>query len=147
MTKIKDQFFCKKEKKKEILNKVGLNSWVLNRFPTQLSGGQLQRVIIAITLSKDLKLLLLDEPTTALDEINKNNITKLIKNLVNELNILILYVTHDIESIIDVCENIIIIKKGKIIEEGKTKDILNNPKNDYTKILIESNFKNRKFRE
>ncbi|RXJ95708.1 ABC transporter ATP-binding protein [Malaciobacter molluscorum] len=147
MTKIKDQFFCKKEKKIEILNKVGLNSWVLNRFPTQLSGGQLQRVIIAITLSKDLKLLLLDEPTTALDEINKNNITKLIKNLVNELNILILYVTHDIESIIDVCENIIIIKKGKIIEEGKTKDILNNPKNDYTKILIESNFKNRKFRE
>lgn len=71
----------------------------------------------------------------------------MIKNLVNELNILILYVTHDIESIIDVCENIIIIKKGKIIEEGKTKDILNNPKNDYTKILIESNFKNRKFRE
>ncbi|RXJ99701.1 ABC transporter ATP-binding protein [Arcobacter sp. CECT 8986] len=147
MTKIKDQFFCKKEKKIEMLNKVGLDEWVLNRFPTQLSGGQLQRVVIAITLSKDLKLLLLDEPTTALDEINKNNITKLIKDLVDELNILILYVTHDIESIVDVCKNIIIIKKGKIIEEGKTKNILNSPQNDYTKILIESNFKNRKFRE
>ncbi|RXJ87810.1 ATP-binding cassette domain-containing protein [Arcobacter sp. CECT 8985] len=147
MTKIKNQFFCSNEKKIKMLKKVGLEDWVLNRFPTQLSGGQLQRVIIAITLSKDLKLLLLDEPTTALDETNKNNIKKLIKDLISELNILILYVTHDIESIINVCENIIIIKKGKIIEQGKTSDILNNPKKDYSKILIESNFKNRNFRE
>ncbi|AXH15845.1 ABC transporter ATP-binding protein [Malaciobacter mytili LMG 24559] len=147
MTKIKNQFFCDKEKKKELLNLVGLEEWVLNRFPIQLSGGQLQRVVIAMVLSKKIKLLLLDEPTTALDEKSKIKIIELIKQITSKLQIPILFVTHDIESIKTICENLIIIKKGKVIEKGKTLELIKNPKNDYTKVLIDSNFKNREFRK
>ncbi|PHO09920.1 ABC transporter ATP-binding protein [Malaciobacter canalis] len=147
MTKIKNQFFCKKESMLLALKKVGLDSWVLERFPNQLSGGQLQRVVIAIAISKKIKLLLLDEPTTALDEKNKKMIIDLIKQLATEFNLTLLFITHDIDSIKDLCENMIIIKKGKIIQDGKTNEILQNPNNEYTKTLIESNFKTRKFRK
>lgn len=146
MTKITNQFFCSQEKKIEVLNLVDLDSSVLNKFPNQLSGGQIQRVVIAIALSKDVKLLLLDEPTTALDNENKQNIINLIKELKVKLDILILFVTHDIESIRSICENIVIIKNGEIIEKGLTNEILDNPQNEYTKILINSTFKNKKFR-
>ena len=146
MTKIDKQFFCDNKRKEEVLQLVDLDTWVLNKFPNQLSGGQIQRVIIAIALSKDIKFLLLDEPTTALDIQNRNNIIALIDQLIKKLNILILFVTHDIESIKTLCEEIIIIKDGNIVEMGKTNDILNNPKNTYTKTLINSTFKNKTFR-
>ncbi len=147
MTKIKKQFFCSEDKKLELLKLVGLDEFVLNRFPNQLSGGQLQRVVIAIALSNDIKLLLLDEPTTALDKNSKNIILELIEELTTKLNILILFVTHDINSIKRICEEIVIIKDGKIIEAGNTKNILENPKKEYTKELISSTFENKKFRE
>ena len=125
---------------------VGLDKSVLKKFPSQLSGGQIQRVVIAIALSRDIKLLLLDEPTTALDEENKNNIINLLNEIKNRLNILILFVTHDINSIKDICKNIIILKSGEIIEKGLTDEILSTPKEDYTKRLINSTFKNKIFR-
>lgn len=146
MTRIKNQFFCSDEKKEEVLNLVSLDKSVLKKFPSQLSGGQIQRVVIAIALSRDVKLLLLDEPTTALDEENKNNIIDLINEIKDRLNILILFVTHDINSIKTICENIIILKNGEIIEKGLTNDILSAPKEDYTKRLINSTFKNKTFR-
>lgn len=146
MTKIDKQFFCDDKRKEEVLKLVDLDTWVLDKFPNQLSGGQIQRVIIAIALSKDIKFLLLDEPTTALDIQNRNNIIGLIDQLIKKLNILILFVTHDIESIKTLCEEIIIIKDGNIVEMGKTNDILNNPKHAYTKTLINSTFKNKTFR-
>lgn len=146
MTKIDKQFFCNDERKLEVLKLVDLDEEVLNKFPSQLSGGQIQRVIIAIALSKDIKFLLLDEPTTALDVKNRDNIIKLIDQLIKKLNILILFVTHDIESIRTLCENIIIIKDGVIVEEGETSKILDNPSKEYTKTLINSTFKNKGFR-
>ena len=146
MTKIKDQFFCPIEKKEEVLKLVDLDISLLNKFPSQLSGGQIQRIVIAIALSRNIKLLLLDEPTTALDEENKTNIINLINDLKNRLNILILFVTHDIESIKDICNEIIILKDGQIIEKGFTREILSSPKEDYTKKLINSTFKNKNFR-
>ena len=146
MTKIKDQFFCSNEKKEEVLKLVDLDISLLNKFPSQLSGGQIQRIVIAIALSRNIKLLLLDEPTTALDEENKTNIINLINDLKSRLNILILFVTHDIESIKDICNEIIILKDGQIIEKGFTRDILSSPKEDYTKKLINSTFKNKNFR-
>lgn len=146
MTKISKQFFCSEEKKEEVLKLVDLENDVLDKFPNQLSGGQIQRVIIAIALSKDIKFLLLDEPTTALDIKNRNNIIGLIDQLIKKLNILILFVTHDIESIRTLCENIIIIKDGNIVEEGKTSSVLENPQHSYTKTLINSTFKNKEFR-
>ena len=146
MTKIGDQFFCSENEKIKALNLVNLDENILKLFPSQLSGGQIQRVVIAIALSRPIKLLLLDEPTTALDEENKKNIIEIIHNLKMKLNILILFVTHDINSIKTICENIIIIKNGKIIEEGLTNEVLSSPKNDYTKKLINSTFSNKIFR-
>lgn len=147
MTKIKHQFFCTQSRKLELLELVGLESWVLERFPSQLSGGQLQRVIIAIALTNQPKLLLLDEPTTALDKISKTKILELINEIQKKLNLLVLFVTHDINSIIGVCEDIIILKNGSIVEMGLSDDILNNPQNSYTKNLINSGFENRDFRK
>lgn len=147
MTKIKNQFFCEKEKKEELFKLVGLDTKFLNRFPSELSGGQLQRVVIAIALSNEIKFLLLDEPTTALDENSKKTILELIYKLQKELNILTLFVTHDINSIKNICENIVIIKDGVIIEEGTTNEVLNNPQSFYTKELINSTFENKDFRE
>lgn len=147
MTKIKKQFFCNEEKILELIKLVGLEDFVLDRFPSQLSGGQLQRVVTAIALSNDIKLLLLDEPTTALDQSSKKVIIKLIEDLSTKLDILILFVTHDIRSIKNICKNIVIIKNGEIMEEGKTIEVLENPKHEYTKQLINSTFENKEFRK
>ena len=146
MTKIKNQIFCNQEKKIETFTLLNLPLDILEKYPSQISGGQIQRVVIAIAISRDIKLLLLDEPTTALDFENKINIIKIIKELQNTLDIKILFVTHDIESIKDICEDTVIIKSGKIIEFGKTDIILNKPTHEYTKKLLDSNFKNKKFR-
>ncbi len=146
MTKIKNQFFCSEEKKEEVLKLLDLDKSILNKFPPQLSGGQIQRVVIAIALSRNAKILLLDEPTTALDFENKNNIINIINDLKKQLNVLILFVTHDIDSIKDICNEIVIIKNGKVIESGLTNIVLSSPKEDYTKRLINSTFKNKNFR-
>jgi len=146
LTKIKDQFFCNKEQQLHMIKLVNLDLDTLNKFPSQLSGGQLQRVVIAIVLSKTPKLLLLDEPTTALDKDTQQTILKLIKDLQNKLEFLILFVTHDITSIKDICEDIIILKDGYIVESGKTSDVLQNSSNEYTNNLIKSSFNSREFR-
>ncbi|RBQ29776.1 ATP-binding cassette domain-containing protein [Aliarcobacter vitoriensis] len=147
MTKIKNQIFCSDEKKEEVFKLLNLSLDILNKYPSQISGGQIQRVVIAIALSRDIKLLLLDEPTTALDLENKTNIINIIQDLQKQLDLKILFVTHDIDSIKDICNDIVILKKGKIIEFGKTIEVLENPTNDYTKELINSTFKNKEFRK
>lgn len=151
LTKIDKQFLLKnktltKEKKIELLELVGLDGSMLERFPMELSGGQLQRVVIAIAISSEPKILLLDEPTTALDTNTKENILKLLLKIKNKLNLLILFVTHDIKSIENITDEIIIIKNGAVVERGITKDILTDPKDSYTKELIDSSFNNREYR-
>lgn len=146
MTKIKQQFFCTQKRKLELLELVGLESWVLERFPSQLSGGQLQRVVIAIALINNPKLLLLDEPTTALDTKSKQTIIELIKKIQQELNLYVLFVTHDINSIIDICKYLVIINQGTIVETGITQEVLTHPKDQYTQQLITSGFNTRTFR-
>ena len=147
MTKIKNQFMMDYDLAKENMKLVDLDEKLLNRFPIELSGGQLQRVIIAMAIKKDVKLMLLDEPTTALDKENSKIIINLLKNLQNQLNFLILFVTHDIKSIENFCNKVIILNKGYVIEEGNLKDILKNPQNQYTRRLINSSFSNRGFRQ
>ncbi len=146
LTKIKDQFFTNVVKAGRFMEYVELSPFLLDRFPSELSGGQLQRVIIAMALVVEPKLLLLDEPTTALDTSNKEKILKLLKKLQKEFGFLTIFVTHDIDAAAELCEEIAVIKDGKIVEEGDMREILNSPKSDYTKKLIEANFKHRGFR-
>jgi len=147
LTKIKDQFFINKSEQKDYLKMVELDSGLLDRFPSELSGGQLQRVVLAMALSIKPKLLLLDEPTTALDSKTKESIISLIKDLKKSMGFSLLFVTHEIMLTKELCEDIAVLKSGKIVERGKTKDIFKSAKEDYTKVLIESSFLNRDFRE
>lgn len=146
LTKIGKQFMLEPSVAQAYLKMVDLDGDFLERFPSQLSGGQLQRIIIAMALSLEPKLLLLDEPTTALDEESKMHILKLIKTLQHQYGFCILFVTHDIATIEDLCEDVGILKDGLIVESGKTKEILVHPQKDYTKGLLESGFKYRRWR-
>ncbi|MEO1938961.1 MAG: ATP-binding cassette domain-containing protein [Sulfurimonas sp.] len=147
LTKIKKQFFAPKERIERLFEELGLEHALLERFAPELSGGQLQRVVIAMALEKKPKLLLLDEPTTALDPRTKEQILDLLRELSRKEGFKMLYVTHDILSAERLCKDIAVIQKGKIVETGKTETILHKPTKEYTKMLIEANFANRDFRK
>ena len=147
LTKIKDQFFVSHERVLELLEQVGLEETLLHRYPPELSGGQLQRMIIAMALSMQPRLLLLDEPTTALDPTTRANIIRLLEKLQKTMQFTMLFVTHDINSAKLLCKDICVIKDGRVVESGKTVQIMQYPQNIYTKTLIEANFTNRNFRE
>ncbi len=146
LTKIKNQFFIDDSDLDILFDRVHLSRELLERFPPELSGGQLQRVVIAMALSSRPKLLLLDEPTTALDPKTRVVIINLLKSLQSELGFKMLFVTHDIYSASQLCESICVIKKGEVQESGAMQDVLENPSNNYTKRLIEASFSQRKFR-
>ena len=146
LTKIRKQFFIEEEKIRELFAKIDLDVGLLDRFPPELSGGQLQRVVIAMALERNPQLLLLDEPTTALDPDTRLLILDMLKALQKELGFKILFVTHDMNSAKSLCEDICVIRYGKIVENGIMDKVLNNPKEEYTKTLIDANFANREFR-
>jgi len=147
LTKIKKQFFVDDKKIDKLFKQVGLDTKLKDRFAPELSGGQLQRVVIAMALENQPKLIMLDEPTTALDPQTKILILELLKTLQQEFHFKILFVTHDIESAKSLCEDIYIIKDGRVVEFGKMSDIVQNANNNYTRTLIEANFANREFRK
>ena len=147
LTKISKQFFAPQSKVKELFKMLNLEWRLYNEYPPNLSGGQLQRVIFAISLVNNPKLLLLDEPTTALDSDIRLDMINMLKRVQNELKFSMLFVTHDINLASTLCEDMVILRKGLVVESGKSKDILNNPKEEYSKLLIESNFANREFRK
>jgi len=147
LTKIKDQWIVFADKAPKMMEQVGLESELLNRFPPELSGGQLQRVVIAMALSANPKLLLLDEPTTALDADLREVIVKLLLKLQEELKFKMLFVTHDISTASKLCSEITVIKRGKVVETGLMDEVLKSPAQEYTKALIEAGFANREFRK
>lgn len=146
LTKISKQFFASQATMKKLFDQVGLEYELSERFPPELSGGQLQRVIIAMALSSHPKLLLLDEPTTALDPHNREVMIDLLKSLQKTMGFKMLFVTHDMKSAQALCEDICVIKNGQVVETGVLKDVLSEPKAEYTRVLISSNFSNREFR-
>lgn len=146
LTKIKKQFFTSSKRVQELFDEVGLSEELLERFPPELSGGQLQRVVIAMALANKPKLLLLDEPTTALDPKTRVLIIELLQRLQKQEGFLMLFVTHDISSAKSLCKDICVIKKGVVVESGTMQEVINSPKQEYTRTLIEANFANRGFR-
>jgi len=146
LTKIKKQFFVPQSRAEELFAQVGLDKELLDRFAPELSGGQLQRVVIAMALESEPELMLLDEPTTALDPKTRVMILDLLRDLSKKLGFKILFVTHDMNSAKSLCENICVIKNGKVVESGEMHRVLDRPKEVYTQTLIEANFANREFR-
>lgn len=146
LTKIKDQFFIPDEALDDLFATVHLDRDLLDRFPPELSGGQLQRVVIAMALSSKPKLLLLDEPTTALDPTTRVVIIDLLKSLQKEFGFKILFVTHDIHSASQLCERICVIREGSVEEIGSMERVLKNPQHEYTQRLIDASFAQRAFR-
>ena len=147
LTKIKKQWIVHEERAPELMEAVGLEAALLDRFPPELSGGQLQRVVIAMALASKPKLLLLDEPTTALDAVVREVVIDLLERLQKEMKFKMLFVTHDIATAAKLCRDITVIRKGRVMESGPTAQVLENPKSDYTRALIEANFANREFRK
>ena len=129
-----------KQKSIELIEKVQLKNpeLVFEKYPFQLSGGQQQRVMIAIAIACKPKLLIADEPTTSLDSLVRNDIISLIKSLQNEYNMSVLFISHDLKLVSKFVDNLIVLKKGVIIERGISSQIFNCPKKKYTKHLIDS---------
>ncbi len=127
-----------KEKVLDIMRKVGLSrvEKLYNDYPHQLSGGMKQRVVIALALINSPKLLIADEPTTALDVTIQNQILELLKKLNRELGISIMFISHDIGVIKEISDKMIVMYAGKIVETGKTSEILKKPNHPYTKGLL-----------
>lgn len=109
---------------------------IFNQYPHQISGGQKQRVMIAMAISCDPKLLIADEPTTALDVTVQKTILELLKSLQEATKMGILFITHDLGVIAELAHKVIVMYKGKIVEQGPVDQIFNHPKHPYTKGLI-----------
>ena len=132
----------------DLIDIVGISRTSLERFPHEFSGGQRQRISIARALATKPRLLICDEPTSALDVTIQAQVLNLLKDLQEQLNLTILFISHDLPVIRQMCDRVAILKKGCICEINQTESIFNNPKNLYTKELlrlmpkIESIFKN-----
>ena len=122
----------------ELFEMVGLPQMLMDRFPNEVSGGQRQRVCIARALTLKPKLLIADEPVTALDVSVQSQILDLFKNLKAELDLAMIFISHDIDVIAEVCDKVSVIRKGAIVEQGVTGDVLTKPQSDYTRNLMAS---------
>jgi peptide/nickel transport system ATP-binding protein len=122
-----------------VLDQVGLSQNVVNRYPHEFSGGQRQRIAIARALILSPTILICDEPTSALDLSVQAQVLNLLKTLQYELKLSYLFITHNLSAVSYIADRAIVMKNGKIVEEGAIETILFSPQHDYTKMLIEKN--------
>ena len=124
------------KKLNDCIDRVGLSTDLLNRYPHMLSGGQRQRVSIARALMQDPSLLILDEPTSSLDIKSQETILDLLQSLIKDTKLTILLISHDIRIVMETVDRLAVLYKGEIIEEEDPHTIYNTPKQPYTKSLI-----------
>lgn len=121
-----------------LLEMVGLSKTERKKFPSQLSGGQNQRILIARAIATRAKVIVCDEPVSALDVSVQGQILNLLLKLKKELNLTYVFITHDLNVIKHMCNRIAVMYQGEIVEVGATKEMMMNPKNDYTKRLLKA---------
>ncbi len=121
-----------------MISLVGLDESYLTRRPNELSGGQRQRICIALALMTEPKLIIADEPVSALDVTVQDQILKLLLKLNRELGIAILFISHDLKVVYSVCSRVMVMKSGEIVEQGTDEEIYHYPKHPYTKQLLAS---------
>lgn len=124
------------ERVKELFELVGIDSMRINDYPHEFSGGMRQRAMIAMALACNPELIILDEPTTALDVIVQGEVLELIKDLQERLNLSVLMVTHDLSVIAETCDTTGIMYAGKLVESADTRTIFKEPRHPYTQGLI-----------
>jgi len=127
-----------REKVESILERVGLSSQLAERYPSDLSGGQLQRVAIARALITNPKFIICDEPVSMLDASIQSQVLQLMRDLKEEFKLTYIFITHDLAVAQFFCDRIAVMHKGKIVEQGTTSEVLTNPQHRYTKSLIAS---------
>ena len=125
-----------KKRTEDLLEIVGIDPDRYNSFPDELSGGQRQRVMIAMAMSCDPSLLIADEPTTALDVTVQAQVLKLLNTLKQKKKMTMLFITHDFGVVNDIADEVIVMFKGNIVEQGSVNKVLKNPKHPYTKALM-----------
>lgn len=128
----------RKKKVEEMLEKVGLPIACREHYPTELSGGQRQRVAIASALLCDTGFLIADEPVSALDVTIQAQIIRLLLKLQKEMGLSILFISHDLRVVYQMCDRLIIMKDGEIIERGNVEEVYKSPQTPYTKLLLEA---------
>jgi microcin C transport system ATP-binding protein len=121
-----------------VINEVSLEESMLSRYPHEFSGGQRQRIAIARVVILEPKLILLDEPTSALDVSVQKQVLALLNNLQKKHNISYLFITHDLKVIRAMAHKVIVMRNGKVIEEGVTEKLFEEPKESYTKTLLQA---------
>ena len=125
-----------RKRTEDLLELVGIDPDRYNSFPDELSGGQRQRVMIAMAMSCNPSLLIADEPTTALDVTVQAQVLKLLNTLKQKKNMTMLFITHDFGVVNDIADEVIVMFKGNIVEQGSVDKVLKNPKHPYTKALM-----------
>jgi|TARA_B100001971_G_scaffold129420_1_gene119444 peptide/nickel transport system ATP-binding protein len=126
------------KKAEDLLEMVGLSKEIFNRYAHELSGGMKQRVMIASALIQNPKLVILDEPTSALDVSIQAQIMNLLKRFKQELDISMIFITHDIALSSDLCDKLAVLYAGEIIEKGTAEQMYETPKHPYTQLLLAS---------
>ena len=121
---------------RELIEMVGLPNSVLEALPGQMSGGQRQRVALARALSLKPDAIIADEPTSALDVSVRAQILNLLMDLKKELNLAMVFISHDIQTVRYISDQIIVMNHGQAVERGTAEQIFNNPKDDYTRLLL-----------